>query len=66
VKRRQPIAAIGQDPDKTFNAHLHLELRWEWSNDGPRHLSWGCVVLHLYDISKVFDQIPRGAMAVIF
>jgi len=38
----------------------------EWRNDGPRHLSWGCVVLHLYDINKVFDQIPQGAMVVIF
>lgn len=38
----------------------------EWSNDGPRHLSWGCVVMHLDDIRKVFDQIPPGAMVVIF
>ena len=38
----------------------------EWPNDGPRHLSWGCVVMHLYDISKVFDRIPSGAMVVIF
>lgn len=38
----------------------------EWANDGPRHLSWGCVVLHLYDIRKLFDQIPTGAMVVIF
>lgn len=38
----------------------------EWSNEGPRHLSWGCVVMHIYDISKVFDQIPPGAMVVIF
>jgi murein DD-endopeptidase MepM/ murein hydrolase activator NlpD len=38
----------------------------EWSNDGPRHLSWGCVVMHLYDINNVFDQIPQGAMVVIF
>lgn len=38
----------------------------EWANDGPRHLSWGCVVLHLYDIRKLFDQIPAGAMVVIF
>jgi len=38
----------------------------EWSNDGPRHLSWGCVVLHLYDVSNVFNQIPPGAMVVIF
>ena len=38
----------------------------EWSNDGPRHLSWGCVVMHLYDISKLYDQIPVGTMVVIF
>jgi L,D-transpeptidase catalytic domain len=38
----------------------------EWSNDGPRHLSWGCVALHLYDVSNVFNQIPPGAMVVIF
>lgn len=38
----------------------------EWQNDGPRHLSWGCVVMHIYDIRKVFDQIPSGAMVVIF
>jgi murein DD-endopeptidase MepM/ murein hydrolase activator NlpD len=38
----------------------------EWSNDGPRHLSWGCVVLHLYDIDRLFDQIPRGTMVIIF
>lgn len=37
----------------------------EWSNDGPRHLSWGCVVMHLYDISKLYAQIPEGAMVVI-
>lgn len=38
----------------------------EWSNEGPRHLSWGCVVMHLNDISKLFDQIPEGTMVVIF
>ncbi|MEK6335135.1 MAG: peptidoglycan DD-metalloendopeptidase family protein [Acidobacteriota bacterium] len=38
----------------------------EWPNEGPRHLSWGCVVMHIYDISKVYDQIPEGAMVVIF
>jgi len=38
----------------------------EWSNDGPRHLSWGCVVMHIYDISKIYEQIPQGAMVVIF
>jgi len=32
---------------------------------GPRHLSWGCVVMHLYDIQKLYDQIPEGTMLVI-
>jgi murein DD-endopeptidase MepM/ murein hydrolase activator NlpD len=27
VRRRQVIASIGQDPQKTFHAHLHLEMR---------------------------------------
>ncbi|HYH86248.1 MAG TPA: peptidoglycan DD-metalloendopeptidase family protein [Pyrinomonadaceae bacterium] len=38
----------------------------EWPNDGPRHLSWGCVVLHLSDIGKFYDGLPEGAMVVIF
>ena len=38
----------------------------EWPNDGPRHLSWGCVVMHLADISKFYEQIPEGTMVVIF
>jgi hypothetical protein len=37
----------------------------EWDNSGPRHLSWGCVVMHLYDIEKLYDQIPEGTMVVI-
>ena len=32
----------------------------EWDNAGSRHLSWGCVVLHLYDISRLYEQIPEG------
>lgn len=38
----------------------------EWDNDGPRHLSWGCVVMHIFDITKLYDQIPSGTMVVIF
>ena len=38
----------------------------EWENDGPRHLSWGCVVLHLRDIGQFFERIPQGTMVVIF
>jgi murein DD-endopeptidase MepM/ murein hydrolase activator NlpD len=37
----------------------------EWDNAGPRHLSAGCVVMHLYDISKLYDKINEGAMVVI-
>ena len=37
----------------------------EWDNSGPRHLSWGCVVMHLFDIQKLYDQIPEGTMVVI-
>jgi hypothetical protein len=38
----------------------------EWENSGPRHLSWGCVVMHIYDIKRLYDQLPEGAMVVIF
>ncbi|MDT7779046.1 MAG: hypothetical protein QOC99_1558 [Acidobacteriota bacterium] len=38
----------------------------EWSNEGPRHLSWGCVVLHLSDIESFYERLPEGAMVVIF
>ena len=38
----------------------------EWPNDGPRHLSWGCVVMHLKDVGQFFDRIPVGTMVVIF
>ncbi len=38
----------------------------EWDNEGPRHLSWGCVVMHLSDIRKMYDSVPEGAMVVIF
>jgi murein DD-endopeptidase MepM/ murein hydrolase activator NlpD len=37
----------------------------EWENSGPRHLSWGCVVMHLDDIRELYDQIPEGTMVVI-
>jgi murein DD-endopeptidase MepM/ murein hydrolase activator NlpD len=38
----------------------------EWDNSGPRHLSWGCVVMHLYDIRRLYDRISEGAMVVVF
>jgi murein DD-endopeptidase MepM/ murein hydrolase activator NlpD len=38
----------------------------EWDDAGPRHLSWGCVVLHNRDIAAFYDRIPVGTMVVIF
>ena len=38
----------------------------EWDNRGPRRLSWGCVVMHISDVTQLFDQMPEGAMIVIF
>lgn len=38
----------------------------EWSNDGPRHLSWDCIVMHPDDIAGIFDRVPEGTMVVIF
>ena len=38
----------------------------EWENSGPRHLSWGCVVMHLSDIGKLYDQLTEGTMVIIF
>ncbi len=37
----------------------------EWDNSGPRHFSWGCIVMHLSDIQKFYDQIAEGTMVVI-
>jgi hypothetical protein len=38
----------------------------DWDLEGPRRLSWGCVVMRNTDIARVFDRIPMGAMVVIF
>ncbi len=47
VQRRQVIATIGQDPDKLFAAHLHLELRWDdslsttyWPSSNGKNQAW--------------------------
>jgi hypothetical protein len=37
----------------------------DWPLDGPRRLSWGCVVMQNRDIAGLFDRIPLGAMVVI-
>ncbi|HWN11754.1 MAG TPA: L,D-transpeptidase family protein [Pyrinomonadaceae bacterium] len=38
----------------------------EWQNEGSRHLSWGCVVLHLKDVKEFYDRVDEGTMVVIF
>lgn len=38
----------------------------DWDLEGPRRLSWGCVVMRNADIAAVFPRVPIGAMLVIF
>ena len=36
---------------------------WEPDTHGTL-LSWGCVVLHMRDVSRVYDRIPEGTMVI--
>lgn len=38
----------------------------EWELEGPRRLSWGCVVMRNTDIAAAFSRIPVGTMVVVF
>jgi hypothetical protein len=38
----------------------------EWDNQDPRHLSWGCIVLHNRDIAGFYKLVSTGSMVVIF
>ena len=38
----------------------------EWENKGPRHLSWGCVVLHNREIADFYKLVSAGTMVVVF
>ncbi|MES2644899.1 MAG: L,D-transpeptidase [Myxococcota bacterium] len=38
----------------------------EWSDEGGRGLSWGCVVLHLRDVATIYDALDEGAMVALF
>lgn len=38
---------------------------WSLEETGGR-LSWGCIVLHNPDIARLFDQVPEGAMVILF
>jgi murein DD-endopeptidase MepM/ murein hydrolase activator NlpD len=60
-KRAQTLESTGLGGGIGFHGWIN-----EWENNGPRHLSWGCVVMHLYDIRKLYDRMPEGAMVVIF
>jgi murein DD-endopeptidase MepM/ murein hydrolase activator NlpD len=59
-KRAQTLESTGLGGGIGFHGWIE-----EWENNGPRHLSWGCVVMHLHDIRKLYDRIPEGAMVVI-
>ncbi len=37
----------------------------DWAYDGPRGLSWGCVVLRNATIAALYDHVPEGTMVVI-
>jgi murein DD-endopeptidase MepM/ murein hydrolase activator NlpD len=60
-KRSQTLESTGLGGGIGFHGWIE-----EWDNNGPRHLSWGCVVMHLYDIRRLYDRIPEGAMVVVF
>ncbi|MBN1962185.1 MAG: peptidoglycan DD-metalloendopeptidase family protein, partial [Deltaproteobacteria bacterium] len=47
ITRRQIIGTVGQDPDKKYYAHLHLELRWDlslaptfWPSAAKKNQQW--------------------------
>lgn len=64
-ERWRKRAATLENTDLGGGIGFHGWIR-EWDNNGSRHLSWGCVVMHIYDISRLYEQIPVGAMVVIF
>lgn len=39
---------------------------WEWDDDDPRGMSWGCVVMHLRDADTIMRELPVGSMIVLF
>lgn len=38
----------------------------EWLNEGPRHLSWGCLVVHPSDAELIYASLPAGSMVILF
>jgi hypothetical protein len=39
---------------------------YEWSDTSSRQMSWGCIVLHLYDVAQIYEALPDGAMVILF
>jgi hypothetical protein len=39
---------------------------YEWEDDGPRHLSWGCIVVHVADRDVIYDFLSEGTAVVLF
>jgi lipoprotein-anchoring transpeptidase ErfK/SrfK len=65
AKQEQTIAASWQKRAATLeNTDLGGGIGFhgwinEWDNRGPRRLSWGCVVMHISDVTQLFDQMPE-------
>lgn len=38
---------------------------WEWDLSGPRHLSWGCIVMQPSQVDELYASIETGAMVVL-
>lgn len=63
VRRRDVIASVGSDPEHTYPAHLHLELRWDktlgatyWPSSDGRDDGW--VKAH-YEEPRAFIRTHR-------
>jgi hypothetical protein len=37
----------------------------EWENDGYRHLTWGCISMHNYDLKHFFEEVEVGDKVLI-
>ncbi len=39
---------------------------YEWDDADTRGMSWGCLVMHLYDAPAIYAEIQEGTMVVLF
>ncbi len=44
---------------------IHGWLESEWSNAGPRALTWGCIAMHNQDLLGLFKQVEVGTPVYI-